>query len=210
MSNPLFSIIIPSHNGIPHITKALESCASQTFRDFELIVVCDACEDNTEKVAQAYGAKAVAVDVHRDGLARNAGIDIATGDWILFLDDDDWWLHEYVLQMLSDLLKDPNDYDIIFFSIIYKGRGYYQQTASHYEKFAAGHCIRRSFIGNTRFSSKQFGSDYDFFNGLLAKKPWCAFWSMPLYYYNHMRPGSLTHRWVHNEFGGDQSCQPSP
>ena len=210
MINPTFSIIIPSHNGIPHITKALESCKSQTYTDYELIVVADACDDNTEKVAQAYGAKTLAVDYHRDGLTRNAGLDIATGDYILFLDDDDWWLHEFVFMQIASLARKVPDNDIYFFSIIYKGRGYYMQTADHYERFVAGHLIRRSFIGDIRFNDKQFGSDYDFFDALIAKNPVCTFWNMPMYYYNHMRPGSLTYRWVKGEFNekrGDEQCQ---
>ena len=201
MSNPKFSIIIPSHNGIPHITKALESCVSQSFKDYELIVVCDACTDNTEKVAKAYGAKTVVVDYHRDGLSRNAGLNIATGEWILFLDDDDWWLHEFVLQQLDSVTKLDIKDDIIFFSIIYKDRGYYQQTADHYEKFVAGHCIKREFIGGTRFSDKEWGSDYEFFDRLLMKRPECVFWNMPMYYYNFNRSGSLTYRWLKGEIG---------
>lgn len=198
---PKFSIIIPSHNGIPHITKALESCVTQSYKDYELIVVCDACDDNTENVAKAYGAKTINVCFYRDGLSRNAGLDIATGDWILFLDDDDWWLHEFVFQQLDAITEKQKDDDMIFFAIIYKGKGYYQQTPDHYEKFVAGHCIKRSFIGDTRFNDNTWGSDYDFFNQLLAKEPYCSFWNMPLYYYNWMREGSLTWRRVHETVG---------
>ena len=51
-----FSIIIPAHNAGSTIGKTLESVRSQDFKDYEVIVVCDSCEDNTEEVAKSYGA----------------------------------------------------------------------------------------------------------------------------------------------------------
>ena len=95
-----FSIIIPAHNSENHIRKALESIKSQTFTDYELIVICDSCNDNTQKVAEEYGAITERVGFGRDGLTRNRGLAKAKGDWVLFMDDDDWWLHEYVLEQL--------------------------------------------------------------------------------------------------------------
>ena len=50
---PKYSIIIPSHNGEPHIRKCLDSVAFQWYRNYELIVICDRCEDNTEQIAKS-------------------------------------------------------------------------------------------------------------------------------------------------------------
>ena len=85
-----FSIIIPAHNEEKNIRKLLDSIKSQTFTDYEVIVVCDSCEDATESIAKEYGARTLNVDYHTDGLTRNAGIDIAKGEWLLFIDADDW------------------------------------------------------------------------------------------------------------------------
>ena len=52
-----FSVIIPAHNAAGHIRKALDSVRSQTFRDYELIVVCDSCTDDTQEIAEEYGAR---------------------------------------------------------------------------------------------------------------------------------------------------------
>ena len=96
-----FSVIIPAHNAAGHIRKALDSVRSQTFRDYELIVVCDSCTDGTQQIAREYGARTETVEYHADGMTRNRGLELAQGEWILFMDDDDWWLHEYVLEMLD-------------------------------------------------------------------------------------------------------------
>lgn len=191
MSNPTFSIIIPSHNGADRIHEALDSCAEQTFTDYEIIVVCDACSDNTAEIARQYTPHVIEVDLHRDGLARNAGIDIASGDWILFLDDDDWLLHEFVLYELSRLAKDPVA-DVINFAVVWRTVGIRGNTYGHYLPMVAGHCWRRSFVGDVRFSDARYSSDTDFLKRLIAKIPtalWCA---MPMYYYNFMREGSLS------------------
>ena len=92
---PRFSIIIPAYNSANYIRKALESVKSQVFTNYELIVVCDSCMDNTEEVAKEYTDKVIIVNNHCDGPTRNRGIEEACGDYILFMDDDDWWLHEY-------------------------------------------------------------------------------------------------------------------
>lgn len=191
MSNPKFSVIIPSHNGQDRIRKALNSVRGQKFKDYELIVVCDSCTDDTETVAKEYDAMVVTTDAHRDGLARNAGLDAATGEWILFLDDDDWFLHEYAFQILSEVIGQKNE-DMLFFSFIWKTKGYTEQTLFNQYVMAWCKCYRRSFIGDTRFNDKSFGSDVDFHHKLMKKKPTIMLWNTPLYYYNYMRKGSLT------------------
>lgn len=188
---PTFSVIIPSHNGADRITRALESCTSQSVKDAEIIVICDACTDNTADIARQHGAKVLEVDFHRDGLSRNAGLDAATGDWILFLDDDDWFLHEYVFQQLWQLTFAP-DTDVINYAIIWKTVGYVSYNPGSYMRMVAGHCWRRGFIGDTRFTDKQFSSDTDFLDALIEKHPVGLWSALPMYYYNFMREGSLS------------------
>ena len=149
---PFFSIIIPSFNGANRIYEALQSCVEQNFRDFEIIVVCDSCTDGTDRVARQYGAVVVEGSWHRDGLARNAGLDVARGKWILFLDDDDWWLHEFCLHQIWETICKSNDNtDVVMFDIIWHGQCYCRQSELHYEKMTAGHCFRREFIGDIRW-----------------------------------------------------------
>lgn len=192
MSEPFFSIIIPSHNGANRIAKALDSCASQSFQDFEIIVICDCCTDDTARIAQSYGARVVFVRERRDGLARNAGLDIAHGDWILFLDDDDWWLHEFALQQLFEIIQADSTADVVNFGVVWRTVGVRSKPPGKYLPMVAGHCWRRAFIGDTRFDNAPYSSDLHFLNALIEKHPVGLWSAMPLYYYNYMRPGSLS------------------
>lgn len=203
MSDPRFSIILPTHNGQERIGLAITSVQLQTFTDYELIVVCDACTDDTVKyVENMYidnlndpHLKLITTNCQRDGLARNAGLDIARGEWILFLDDDDYFMHEYVLSLLSEQL-DKCEEDVLDFGFIWKGRGY--KAPSPDLQFVMVWCRawRRSFIGDNRFCSEAYGSDLEFYQRMIYHNDNVSirFWNMPLYYYNYMREGSLS--WV--------------
>jgi len=186
-----FSIIIPSHNGAERIAKALDSCYSQSFTDYEVIVICDSCTDNTHQIAESYGAKVIDVNVRRDGLARNAGLDIAQGDYILFLDDDDWWLHEFVFELINKAIG-TTDCDMVNFAVIWRTKGYVSKPAGVLLPMCAGHCWKRSFIADTRFDDARYSSDTHFLNALSKKKPYGLWTGQALYYYNYMRPGSLS------------------
>ena len=191
---PKFSIIIPAHNAEGCIRKCLDSVASQRYQGYELIVVCDACTDKTAETAYRYGAKILEVDHHRDGLARNAGLDIARGEWVLFLDADDWWMHECVLEMLIPRLHPM--VDILLFSFIWKGMGYFSQNAYRHYVAVWNKCWRREFIGETRFTDTYRESDLEFDKAMCAKDPRCVFWDMPFYYYNYLHEGSMNWKLV--------------
>ena len=188
-----FSIIIPAHNSAKHIQKALRSIKKQSFTDYELIVICDACSDGTEFMAKVYGADIIEnVEFHNDGLARNRGLDLATGEWILFMDDDDWWLHEYVLEQLNSKLND--DIDVLVFSFIFKHKGYAHPTSNNGYMWPAVwcKCWRRSAIGDTRFPNVYSVSDSYFHRDMMLKNLRVKAWDMPMYYYNYLRKGSIS------------------
>lgn len=198
---PKFSIILPTHNGQDRIGLAITSVQRQTFDDYELIVVCDACTDDTVKyVENMYidnlndpHIKIIETDFRSDGLARNAGLDVAQGEWILFLDDDDYFMHEYCFSLLADQVGKDNE-DVLDFSFIWKTIGYKCQTPD--EQFVMVWCRawRRSFIGDNRFNEEPYGSDKEFYERMILHNPdiTVKFWNMPLYYYNYMREGSLS------------------
>jgi len=190
---PFFSIIIPTHNGEERIERALQSIKSQTFTDYEILVVCDDCTDKTEEVARTYNAKVVVGTYNRDGLARNAGINASMGEWIMFVDDDDWLLHEYCLEQLADAVK-LHDVDVVDFDFVWKGEGV--KTPSEAERYVMVWCRiwRRSFIGKNRFNDIPYGSDKEFFIRKIQNNPSVRIFDLhsTIYYYNYMREGSLS------------------
>ena len=191
MSKPFFSVIVPAHNSANYLDKGLQSIIDQMFTDYELIVVCDACTDRTATVARKFTGNVIETNYGMDGLARNAGIESARGYWLIFMDDDDWFLHEYVFDQLHDAAVNT-DADLLVFDFIWKGRGYYRNAGGKTNIAVWSKCWRRSFVGDTRFPAIPFTSDEPFMQEIIAKKPRALFLGVPMYYYNYMRKGSQT------------------
>ena len=198
MSKPFFSVIVPAHNSEFYIMDCINSIRKQTFTDYELIIVCDKCDDNTESLARIFADKLIVTEYGMDGMARNAGLDAAEGEWVLFLDDDDWWIHEYVLETIKKALDEIMfPLDIILFDFIWKDAPphkstYYVQTIDNVNIAVWSKAFRREFIGDTRFPAIPFTSDKPFMDALVAKRPNAYPLRQLMYYYNYMRKGSQT------------------
>ena len=95
---PEVSVIIPTYNRANLIGRSIQSVLNQTYQEFEIIVVDDGSTDNTEYVVKGFDdarIRYVRYQENRGGsAARNAGIKIASGDYIAFQDSDDEWLPE--------------------------------------------------------------------------------------------------------------------
>lgn len=189
---PKFSIILPAHNAAEYIRKALDSIQAQTFKDYELIVICDSCADDTALIAREYTDKVLDVGFSMSGPTRNAGLDVATGEWILFMDDDDWWLHEFVLEQINGQL---DGCDLLCFGFIWKWRGYTSpvRPGGIYWPAPWTKAWRREAIGETRFPAA-YPDDLLFHNEMMTKFLRIKTWEMPLYYYNYWRKGSISER----------------
>lgn len=94
MPAPTVSVLIPAYNAGWCVGKAIDSVLAQEYRDFELIVVDDGSTDDTAGVLRRYGSTIRVVAQPNGGMsnARNAGIRVAQGEFLAFLDADDWWL----------------------------------------------------------------------------------------------------------------------
>jgi len=93
MSVPRFSVIIPAYNSDKTLARAIDSVLAQTWPAYEIIVVDDGSTDATATVAAGYGNKVRYLRQDNAGVsaARNQGAQIASGDWLAFLDADDWY-----------------------------------------------------------------------------------------------------------------------
>ena len=189
-----FSVIIPAYNAEDHITPALESIKAQSFKDYELIVVCDSCTDRTEEIAKSYGARTISIEAHNDGVSRSTGLDAAHGDFILFLDDDDWFLHEFVFAVIDEVIRTVTA-DIYCFSFIWQHVGYARPNSNNGTLYPSvwNKCWRRSAIGDTRFPDVYSISDYYFHCEMMDKHLPTFLYDTPIVYYNYLRPGSISH-----------------
>ncbi len=95
------SVVIPAHNEAEHLGPTLASFRGQTVEPDEIIVVCDACDDETVTVAQAHGCRALVVAHRHPSLARDAGAGAASGDVLLIQDADTLVAPNYVERVLE-------------------------------------------------------------------------------------------------------------
>ena len=123
--NMKFSIIIPLYNKAPYIRKALESVLAQTYADYELIIIDDGSTDGSAEIAEAI-LQDPASSPHRlirqanSGVsaARNNGVTQSHGDYIAFLDADDWWEPTY-LECMAQLIEDYPDAGLYACNYVY-------------------------------------------------------------------------------------------
>jgi glycosyltransferase involved in cell wall biosynthesis len=103
----MISVIMLTYNRATLLPRAIESILAQTFSDFEYIIVDNGSTDRSGAIADEYAAKDARIRViHRErgniGSGRNAGLNAAKGDWITFIDDDDWCESDF-LEFLYNL-----------------------------------------------------------------------------------------------------------
>lgn len=108
-----FSVIIPLYNKAPYVAKAIESVLSQTFNDYELIIVDDGSKDNSAAIAaQTIEGHANCRLVRQENagvsMARNNGVAFSQGEYLCFLDADDWW-EPMFLKEIANLIEEFPD-----------------------------------------------------------------------------------------------------
>jgi len=115
---PKVSVIIPTYNRAHLVGRAIRSVLNQTYQDFEIIVVDDHSTDNTEEVVKSFNDPRIRYIRHeknRGGsAARNTGIRAARGEYIAFLDDDDYWLPTKVEKQISLFEQAPADVGMVY------------------------------------------------------------------------------------------------
>ena len=92
---PKISVIVPVYNTEKYLHRCIDSVLAQTYKDFELLLIDDGSKDSSGAICDEYAARDSRVKVfHKENggvsSARNAGLAIASGDWIMHLDGDDW------------------------------------------------------------------------------------------------------------------------
>ena len=119
--NYLISIIVPVYNVEDYLRECLDSIVNQTYKNLDIILVDDGSTDSSGKICDEYADKDNRIRVvhnknHGVSYSRNCGLDIAKGEYILFIDSDDIVKNNYVFEMVKEL--DEKDYDLIVSNII--------------------------------------------------------------------------------------------
>lgn len=116
------SVVLPVYNGEDFISRSINSILNQTFTDFELLIIDDGSKDNSGRICDEYAKKDNRIRVfHKQNggvsSARNMGLDNAKGEWLTFVDSDDWLKPDY-LRNLYACVNEKVDLVISYFETV--------------------------------------------------------------------------------------------
>lgn len=136
-----FSIIIPIYKAEKYLVECVESILGQTYADFELILIDDGSPDTCPALCDKYASADSRIKViHQknagQAVARNAGVDIASGDYLMFLDSDDYYATKYVLGLVNEKIESSSA-DVILFGYkkFYESDGSFGAEVTNFPEF---------------------------------------------------------------------------
>lgn len=209
----LISVIVPIYNTEKYLKNCIKSILNQTYKELELILIDDGSQDGSGDICDRYAMIDKRVIVVHQGnsgvsVARNRGIDIANGDYITFVDSDDW-LEENTFKILTELLKSNNsdmivsnayfrnEKDLRFIGIPGNRLRYTAEEAKDLLlkfQFSTSLCMclySKSIIKGAHLNeSIHFWEDLEYQYRVICKADKIAVNTTPLYHY---REGSITH-----------------
>ena len=221
MSNsPLVSVIVPVYKVERYLPRCIESILRQTYTNFELILVDDGTPDRSGIICDRYAEKDSRIKViHKENggvsSARNAGIDAAQGEWITFIDSDDWVSDDYLEVLLKPL--ENQRYDIVIGKMAWISMRIDSQCADpmiitpremnsrlvldlvETMEFC-GPCLKLFLKDKIEQSHLRFpekiahSEDTIFVNGYLKHCDSIYITGKIIYYYNRLNEGSITRR----------------
>lgn len=134
---PSVSVIIPTHNRAGLVMEAVGSVLSQTYRDFEVVVVDDGSTDGTADVLKPYHGRVRYIHQPHRGVsaARNVGIQFARGEFFAFLDSDDLWVKSKLDEQMAVLQQSPS-FKIVYTDEIWIRRGVRVNQGKRHRKYS--------------------------------------------------------------------------
>lgn len=214
---PKFSIIVPLYNKAPYVRKALDSIVSQTFSDWECIIIDDGSTDNSAGICEGIIHSFIHSVVHPIRLikqansgvaaARNNGVAISNGEYVCFLDADDWWEPTW-LEEMDRLIKEYPDAGLYATNYVYYkpgkthvaldfGRGYMSYPDAYLKSGAMPVTSITTCMPRCAFDEMggfplgiKLGEDFLLW-AKTALHYKVAFCEKPLAYYNNDVPASL-------------------
>ena len=187
------SIIIPVYNLENFLHPMLTSLMGQVHDyNVEHIFVLNNCTDRSEEVIRESGIDCTIINCEEQGCgpARNKGFDIARGEYIWFMDGDDWLLYKDAIQEAMDKVQGRDIIRVPFISDLYQDQ---------YFSMVWQYVFRKEFVEEFRFPSIQPAEDDAYMREVLNKLRCYNHLSLPrtdraLYFYNYLREGSNMYR----------------
>ena len=218
------SVIIPVYKVEKYLKHCIDSVLKQTYPNLEIILIDDGSPDNSPQICDEYAKKIENIKViHKEngGLstARNAGIRVATGKYIMFLDSDDWWNEDVQLEkMIREFEEHPDAqmacfnsleyirqegiikrYDDVFYENehgVLDKLEYYKKVVriGNLQESACTKIFNREFLitNNLFFQDEILGEDTEWMFRVLRKINKVVVLSTPLFIYRYAREGSIT------------------
>lgn len=184
------SVIVPAHNEEGHIGECIDSIQSQTHKDVELIVVCDSCSDDTVGVARRRGISPLEVNFSSTGLAQNAGLEVATGDYFMCMGADDYFSSPDALKILHDrLATEPTD--VLSFAAFFGSHiaSCYYSPGQPWPNVSFN-LFRSDTFKGCRFPDSSYCEDRSWFNKNVKTHHSIGFIDIPVYQYRYPRAAS--------------------
>ena len=191
------SVILPVYNEEKYIRKAVDSVLNQTFDDFELIIVNDGSSDDTLDIIKGFEDERIKLINQTNqgpGASRNNALEIATGEYIMFLDGDDWYCPDALKTAYEEITS--NDTDISIFQIIkYDGSEYSENSWFNLDNFPDAFEERvfnphecRDFLFDISVSAAQKIFRREFLAEINARFPeGIYFEDMPFFFYTFLK-----------------------
>ncbi len=208
---PTISVIVPIYNVEHYLPRCIDTILSQSFTDFELILVDDGSPDKCGLICDEYAVKDNRIRViHQENaktsVTRNAGLDVVEGEWIAFIDADDWIHKDYFKCLLAGALDDTdivicgflNTLNVMVKDADFSGVEFRSvSTEEAYEDYHVrthvwGRLIRKSVIGELRYIPGIEPIEDVCFNELLYRSNMKIRMTDAKLYYYYLRPGSAS------------------
>ena len=197
------SIIVPVYKVEEYLGECVDSLLSQTIDDYEIILVDDGSPDNSGKIADEYAAvnpdmiRVLHIDNGGQGRARNFALDIAKGDFVGFVDSDDWVTHDMYEKMYTRAAETGADVVVCDFMERFADGRESVLPASLQDNWlgsAGSSCnkiFRRSLIGELRFPVGLWYEDFYFSAVMLLRSKHTEFIAEPLYIYRRGQESTM-------------------